>query len=92
MDRLNARPWTTPLEVRRGLAYVVNNRRRHAAQSRETLPKGWVDPCSSGPAFSGWKNPVALDDSVPVLVARTWLLSTGWRRHGLIVVNEVPGT
>jgi len=27
----------------------------------------------------------------PVAEARTWLLSVGWRRHGLISVAEVPG-
>ena len=28
----------------------------------------------------------------PTATARTWLLSTGWRRHGLLVPTEVPGS
>jgi hypothetical protein len=27
----------------------------------------------------------------PVACSRTWLLGTGWKRHGLIDVDEVPG-
>ena len=27
----------------------------------------------------------------PTATARTWLLATGWRRHGLLVPTEVPG-
>jgi hypothetical protein len=26
----------------------------------------------------------------PVAVARTWLAAVGWRRHGLIGLNEAP--
>jgi hypothetical protein len=29
-------------------------------------------------------------DVVPVALPRVWLLTTGWRRHGLIDPNEVP--
>jgi len=28
----------------------------------------------------------------PVAPARTWLLTTGWRRHGLIDPDEIPGS
>ena len=28
----------------------------------------------------------------PTATARTWLLATGWRRHGLLVPTEVPGS
>ncbi len=50
--------------------------------------------------FGGWKErpPILWLDTLPPgylgLVAwlpRTWLLTTGWRRHGLVSVTEVPG-
>ena len=28
----------------------------------------------------------------PTATARTWLLAIGWRRHGLLVPTEVPGS
>ena len=90
-ERYHARPWSTPSEVRNGLAYVAGNLRRHAAQAGKTLPSQWVDPCSSGPAFSGWIEDVGPDKRVPVLVAETWLLRVGWRRRGLVAVDAVPG-
>jgi hypothetical protein len=54
-----------------------------------------VDPCSSALWFSGWKVPPAQapsderGDSV-TQAPRTWLLATGWKRHGLVVQNEHP--
>src|SRR5450432_3747876 len=52
-DRYHARALRTPTEVRRVLAYVLTNGRKHligAIQLRAT----WVDPCSSGAFFDGW--------------------------------------
>jgi hypothetical protein len=56
-------------------------------------PRRWVDPCSSAPWFDGWRGPVVLPTGdaprpatgPPVAAPRTWLLSVGWRRHGLLV-------
>jgi hypothetical protein len=30
-------------------------------------------------------------DPLPVAGARTWLLTTGWRKHPLIAFGETPG-
>jgi hypothetical protein len=92
-DRYFARILRTPREVRNGLAYVLNNTRHHAAQRRERLARNWIDDRSSGGCFDGWSERSALspDHTAPVAEARTWLLTKGWRRHGLLRINEVPG-
>src|SRR5262245_10567275 len=79
--RYHLRPLHTPLEVRRALRYVLLNHRHHAA-GRAT-----PDPASSGRWFDGWRVATAAPnttDTHEVAAARTWLLQTGWRRHGLI--------
>jgi len=97
-DRYHARVLATPLEVRRALAYVLLNQRRHAAQGGHRYPKHWVDPFSSGAQFDGWREPVprsvrpAGGLGPPTVVRpRTWLLREGWRRRGRIALWEVPG-
>ena len=83
-----------PREVRNALAYVLLNVRKHRAQSRRGTPPVRLDEASSGRWFEGWKRPppatriAGLRDVAP---ARSWLLVTGWRRHGLIDPREVPG-
>ena len=93
-DRYFARILRTPRQTRNCLCYVINNCRRHDAQRRRTRPEGWIDPCSSGDSFDGWRDvevvAVAGRDP-PVSEAHGWLLKVGWRRHGLISVDEVPG-
>jgi putative transposase len=57
-----------------------------------------IDPMSSGYWFDGWKPPSEAhsppwwdaNDLVPVRPARTWLARKGWRRHGLVGVDERP--
>ena len=90
-DRYHLRALRTPLEVRRALAYVVLNARKHLG--RRAPHVGRVDPASSGPWFSGWREGVvALARSpAPVAQALTWVLRVGWRRHGLLDPSEVPG-
>ncbi|MEO1483806.1 MAG: hypothetical protein AAFU77_16985, partial [Myxococcota bacterium] len=65
----------------------------HAAQRGLRLPRTFVDPCSSAAHFDGWKSPpdVPKHDPPTVAAPRTWLLSTGWRHHGLISSVETPG-
>ncbi len=69
---------------------VPNNARRHGVRLRQLL-----DRCASGPWFDGWRQKVRVlgGEGIerPVSDARTWLLRIGWRRHGLIGVEEVPG-
>ena len=97
-DRYHARSLRTPREVRNALRYVLNNARHHQLSNYYT--PDWIDPCSSAPWFKGWREPVLPDTSwkrallaepSPVAEPATWLLRVGWRRHGEIAFDEVPG-
>lgn len=87
-DRYHSRALRTPREVRYALGYVLNNARKH-----EVHVEG-IDSYSSGAAFDGWRERGArrlvLGPAPPVVRARSWLLTIGWRRHGLVSVGEVP--
>jgi len=91
-ERFHARLLRTPREVRNAIAYVLLNARRHARRVWTGLA---VDPASSGRWFDGWRRKPLTDarkvDPIPVARPRTWLLAIGWRCHGLIDPNEVPG-
>jgi REP element-mobilizing transposase RayT len=90
LDRFHHRVLKTPREVRSALAYVLLNARRLAG--RRAGQAGAVDPASSGRGFDGWRRRIASDRDPPsVARPHTWLIRTGWRRHGLIDLDEVPG-
>lgn len=90
-DRYHAHVLRTPAEVRHALAYVLLNHRSHRARAGELAARGTVDPYSSGACFEGWREAVARADAPGVTSRpRTWLLATGWRRRGLLSVDEVP--
>jgi len=98
-DRYHATILTSPRQVRHALAYVLNNWRRHGEDQRRIARRWQMDPFSSGAYFDGWKErdrelfiPPLPDTYQPMVVwfARSWLLTSGWRRHGLISVAEVP--
>jgi hypothetical protein len=87
----------TPKKVRNALRYVLLNARRHAAATSKAVR---LDPASSARWFDGWKrkenvtagvSATASREGPPVARARTWLLTVGWRRHGLIDPADVPG-
>ncbi len=83
----------TPQQVRNALCYVMQNARRHGESTAGWV--GGVDPFSSARYFDGWQVAPALpalaDGLAPVVSpARTWLLTTGWRRRGLIGLDEMP--
>jgi REP element-mobilizing transposase RayT len=99
-DRFHEEIIKTPKQARNALAYVLNNWRKHR-EDRGELQRTWnVDPFSTGALFSGWK---ALEpqlvmwrlrdtyDPLVVYFPKTWLLYEGWRRHGLLGFDEVPG-
>jgi REP element-mobilizing transposase RayT len=90
-DRYHLRVLETPSEVRRALAYVLLNARKHLGARAPRV--GRIDPASSGRWFTGWREGiVALARSpAPVARARTWLLRVGWQRHGLLDPSELPG-
>lgn len=92
-DRYHLHVLRTPREVRRALAYVLLNARRHLAKPgiRPTASPR-VDPASSGRWFCGWRGAVIQAHDPPAVTrARTWLLAVGWRHHGLPELAEVPG-
>ena len=87
-DRYHARILTSPRAVRCALIYVLQNARKHGAW-RAFVPGVF----SSAPWFDGWKGGIGkAAESKPSMLerARTWLLSIGWRRHGLIDPLELP--
>jgi putative transposase len=85
-DRYHAHPLTTPREVRHALLYVLMNFRKHDQHDRRRM-----DPCSSAPWFDGFRQMVPHPtDPSPVWRATTWLLRKGWRRWGLIGIDEAP--
>ncbi len=93
-DRCHVHVLRTPREVRNAIAYVLLNARRHLAKRGRALPRTpRIDPASSGRWFTGWRVECSPAADVPVVaVPRTWLLSVGWRRRGLIDTAEVPGS
>ena len=88
-DRYHAEILRSPRQVRNALAYVLRNGARHG------VPRRGIDDYSSGPWFDGWEEEVVLvnepDEPRPIARARTWLLTEGWRRHGPIPFDHVPG-
>jgi hypothetical protein len=97
-DRFHARELRSPREVRAGIVYVLMNHKKHARPHSRPTPR--LDPCSSAFWFDGFSaraGPlvIALRDALPsktlpVVRPRTWLLRSGWRRHGLIGPEEAP--
>ena len=90
-DRYHDRVLKTPREVKNVLAYVMGNAKKHAAEGRMVRQPHPIDEFSSAPWFDGWRESFTvrgIDVIVrPVTPARTWLLATGWRRHGLLSIE-----
>jgi hypothetical protein len=84
-ERFHAHALKTPCEVRHAFVYVLNNVRKHLPGVRG------LDPRSSARFFDGWRTAVArLVGRSPVARPRTWLAAAGWRRRGLIDIDEAP--
>jgi REP element-mobilizing transposase RayT len=86
----------TPTQARNALRYVLQNGKKHGV-----VPRASIDPCSSALAFDGWAispsiplvpsfPPLPVTATCPVAPASVWLLTTGWRRLGLIALDELP--
>lgn len=89
-DRYHDVVLRTPTQVRNALGYVLNNHRRHDARRRG------ADPFSSAAWFDGWRQALTERELLRsgrrvVARARSWLLSRGWRRRGLLDLGSVPG-
>ena len=97
--RYKAKQIKDAMYARNVIAYVLNNWRKHR-EDQHDFSRSWrVDPYSTGVFFDGWKErehelvymPYR-DEYRPLVVylPKTWLLSEGWRRHGLIPFEFVP--
>jgi REP element-mobilizing transposase RayT len=93
-DRCHVHVLRTPREVRNAIAYVLLNGRRHLAKGGRAMPKiSRIDRASSGRWFAGWRTAAPIPTDPPaVATPRTWLLSIGWQKRGLIDLAEVPGS
>jgi REP element-mobilizing transposase RayT len=90
-DRFHAHVLETPSEVRNCLAYVLLNHRSHRARGGDRVGRGVADPFSSAALFDGWKEQLGPAKGPSVTSPpRTWLLATGWRRRGLLSLDEIP--
>ncbi len=91
--RFHARPVASPRQVRIALRYVVCNARKHAVERGVVLPPAWIDRFSSARYFDGFRDrpPDPLPEHAPVVAPKLWLVTTGWRRFGLLASDEVPG-
>ena len=78
-------------EVRNALVYVLMNFKKHASTHGDELG---IDAFSSAPWFDGFREAIGPPREVerPVVAARTWLGSAGWRRRGLVSLDELPAT
>ena len=84
-DRYHARDLKTPRAVRNAIVYVLMNAKKHG------LRIAGVDRFSSAPYFRGFATRVAPpEEPSPVRTARTWLATVGWRRRGLVLLDERP--
>jgi hypothetical protein len=86
-DRWHGRDLAGPRQVRNALVYVLQNHKKHAASAT-------LDALSSAGVFDGFASalPATFRSLGPpcVATAKTWLLKVGWRRCGLIGLNEGP--
>ncbi|MCU0866077.1 MAG: transposase [Planctomycetes bacterium] len=93
-DRYHDHILRSPREVRNALRYVLGNARHHAATGRMVAVPQAIDTFTSAPWFDGFRETIVvlgLEAVVrPVTEAHTWLLTIGWRRHGLLSVAEHP--
>ena len=87
-DRYHRRDLTLPSDVRNALVYILANHLKHGE-----VDVGLLDPCSSGPWFTGWSH--ALDppaEASPAAEPKTWVLRRGFATAGggPIRLGEVP--
>ena len=95
-DRYHSRSLKTPKEVRHALRYVLGNGKKHAAEGRHVTVSQAIDTFTSAPWFDGFAETFTVRgiETVvrPITDAKTWMLTLGWKRHGLLSVHELPAT
>jgi putative transposase len=101
-DRFHQERLTSPRQARNALAYVLNNWRKHGEDRRTAREaRRNVDPYSTGVLFAGWKERVDAEllwrwpepyQPLVVYVPQSWVLQTGWTRHGRVSFHEVPSS
>jgi putative transposase len=93
-DRYHRRDLKSPRQVRNALVYVLQNGAKHGTAAN-------LDAFSSAAFFDGWslernvdlarlRAAIPPDEPPPVAAPRFWLLTVGWKRHGLVSVCERP--
>jgi len=92
-DRYHVEIITMPKQMRNVYCYVLQNARHHGVDVGNVCHG--VDLYSSAWWFDGWsrddwRTGLKPPDTPSVAPARSWLATTGWRRHGLIGVTEAP--
>jgi len=85
-ERYHAVVLNCPSRVKNALNYILHNGRKHGIPGLER----WFDPCSSARWFDGFRDAIA-DTRWPASLvhAKTWLLTKGWRRRGLLTLVPV---
>ena len=100
-DRYHEEAITSPRQARNAIAYVLNNWRKHKEHYDQRARTWQIDPFATGWSFDGWKEregePFVWKlretyQAMPTWRPKTWLLSEGWRRYGLVSTHEVPGS
>jgi REP element-mobilizing transposase RayT len=101
-DRYHTERLETPAQVKHALAYVLGNWRKHG-EDRDGGPPRRMDRYSTAPFFDGWDTgptppvffrkdlPFPEDGPFPIRFPKSWLLTTGWKKHGLLSPWQRPG-
>jgi REP element-mobilizing transposase RayT len=92
-DRYHFEIITTPRHMRNTLCYVLQNARRHGERLDHRF--NGMDPFSSAMWFDGWRDNrwregLVTEPEPPVARSRTWLMNVGWRKRGLLSIDEMP--
>lgn len=91
LGRYHVRALRTPREVRNACLRPVECAEALGAHTGDPPPVR-LDMASSGVWFDGWRRslaPAPFGEPPAVALPRTWLLRSGWRRHGLLDPAEV---
>ena len=74
---------------------MLTNGKKHAAEGREVKVAAAIDTYTSAPWFDGFRETFVVRGlegvTRPVADAKTWLLTIGWRRIGLLSVHDQAG-